>query len=62
MEHIGEFIGKPAARGLIDKGLDGRHQRAIAGKPNCVMRPQAGVVEADRFAKSIVTAAMGIAG
>jgi hypothetical protein len=62
MERVGQFIGEPAARGLMDEGLDGSKQSAVAGKPNCIMGPQAGVVEAGGFAKGIVAAAMGITG
>ena len=62
MENVGQFIGEPAARGLVDEGLDGGDEGAITGKPNCIMGPQADVVEAGGFAEGIVTAAMGIAG
>jgi hypothetical protein len=34
----------------------------MAGKPNSVVGPQAGVVETGRFAERIITAAVGIAG
>jgi hypothetical protein len=62
MENVGQFIGEPAARGLVDEGLDGGDKGAITGKPNCIVGPQADVVEAGGFAEGIVTAAMGIAG
>ena len=62
MENVGQFIGEPAARRLVDEGLDGGDKGAITGKPNCLMGPQADVVEAGSFAEGIVTAAMGIAG
>ena len=62
MEHVGQFVGEPTARGLIDEGHDGGNQSAVTGKPNCIVRPQANVIEADRFAEGVVTAAMGIAG
>jgi hypothetical protein len=62
MEHVGQFIGEPAVRGLVDEGLDGGDEGAITGKPNCIVGPQADVVEAGGFAEGIVTAAMGIAG
>jgi hypothetical protein len=62
MEDVGEFIGEPAARGLVDEGLDGGDERAITGKPNCIMGPQADIVKAGGFAEGIVTAAVGIAG
>src|SRR5205823_14050820 len=35
---------------------------AVTGKPNCIVGPQACVVEARSFAEGIVTATMGIAG
>ena len=57
-----QFVGEPAARGLIDERLDGGHQRAVAGKPNSIMGPQTGIVEAGGFAERIVAATMGIAG
>jgi hypothetical protein len=62
MENVGQFIGEPPARGLVDKGLDGGDKGAITGKPNGIMGPQADIVEAGGFAEGIVTAAMGIAG
>jgi hypothetical protein len=62
MENVGQFIGEPPARGLVDKGLDGGDEGAVTGKPNCIMGPQADIVEAGGFAEGIVTAAMGIAG
>jgi hypothetical protein len=62
MENVGQFIGEPAARGLVDERLDGGDEGAIAGKPNSIVGPQADVVEAGGFAEGIVTAAMGIAG
>ena len=62
MERVGQFVGEPAARGLIDEGLDGGDERAVTGEPNRIVGPQAGVVEAGDFAKGIVAAAMSIAG
>jgi len=62
MENVGQFIGEPAVRGLVDEGLDGGDEGAITGKPNCIVGPQADIVEAGGFAEGIVTAAMGIAG
>jgi hypothetical protein len=62
MERVGQLVGEPAARGLIDEGLDGGNQSAVAGKANCVVRPQAGVIEADGFAEGIVGAGMGLSG
>src|ERR1019366_3649732 len=59
---VGQFVGEPTARGLIDEGHDGGNQSAVTGKPNCIVRPQANVIEADRFAEGVVTAARGIAG
>src|SRR5713101_9061172 len=62
MERVGQFVGEVATRGLIDQGLDGGDESAIARKPNRILGPQAGVVEASGFAEGIVAAAMGIAG
>ena len=62
MENVGQFIGEPAVRRLVDEGLDGGDEGAITGKPNCLVGPQADVVEAGGFAEGIVTAAMSIAG
>ena len=62
MEHIGQFVGKPAARRVIDEGFDGGDEGAVTGKPNRIVGPQASVVEAGSFAEGIVTAAMSIAG
>jgi len=62
MENVGQRSGEPAVRGLVDEGLDGGDEGAITGKPNCLVGPQADVVEAGGFAEGIVTAAMGIAG
>ena len=60
MECIGQFVGEVATRGLIDEGLDGGDESAVAGKPNRILGPQAGVVEASGFAEGIVAAAVGI--
>src|SRR2546427_10515314 len=62
MEGVGQFVGEAAMRGLIDEGLDGGDESAVAGKPNRILGPQACVVEASGFAEGIVAAAMGIAG
>lgn len=62
MENVGQFIGEPAAGGLVDEGLDGGDEGAVTGKPNCIVGPEADVVEAGDFAEGVVTAAMGIAG
>src|SRR5260370_41693352 len=62
MEGVGQFVGEGATRGLIDEGLDGGDESAVAGKPNRILGPQACVVEASGFAEGIVAAAMGIAG
>ena len=62
VQRIGQFVGEAAARGLIDEGLDGGDKSAVAGKPNSLVGPQAGIVEADGFTEGIVAAAMGIAG
>ncbi len=62
MEDVSQLVGEGAKRGLIDEGFNGRHQGAIARKPDRVMRPQACIVKAGGFAKGIVTTAMGIAG
>ena len=40
VERVGQFVGEPAARGLSDEGLDGGDESAVAGKPNCIMRPK----------------------
>ena len=62
MEGVGQFVGEAATRGLIDQGLEGGDESAVAGKPNRILGPQACVVEASGFAEGIVAAAMGIAG
>src|SRR5580698_3964121 len=62
MESIGQFVGEPTTWGVIDEGLDGGDQSAVTGKPNRIVGPQAGVVEAGRLTEGIVAAAMGIAG
>jgi len=46
MQYVGQFVGEPTARGLIDEGLDSGNQSAVTGKPNCIVGPQADVVEA----------------
>jgi hypothetical protein len=53
MENVGQFIGEPAVRGLVDEGLDGGDKGAITGKPNCIVGPQADVVEAGGFAEGM---------
>ena len=62
MEHVGQFIGEPATRGLINEGLNGGDESAVAGKPDCIVGPQAGSVETGGFAEGIVATAMSIAG
>ena len=62
MERIGQFVGEPAVRGLIDEGLDGGEQCAVAREPDRLMGPEAGVVEAGGFSQSVVAPAMSIAG
>ena len=62
MKNVGQFIGEPAVRGLVDEGLDSGDEGAVTGKPNCIVGPQADVVKAGGFAEGIVTAAMGVAG
>ena len=62
MERIGQFVGEPATRRLIDEGLDRGDQGAVTRKPDCLMGPQAGVVEAGGFSESVVAPAMSIAG
>jgi hypothetical protein len=62
MECVGQFIGEPATRGLIDEGLNGGNESAVAGEPNRLVRPQAVVIEAGSFAEGIVATAMSIAG
>ena len=62
MESIGQFVGEPPARSLIDEGLDGGDERAVAGEPDRIMRPETGVVEVSGFPKSVVATAMSIAG
>ena len=51
VENVGQFIGEPAARGLVDEGLDGGDESAVTGKPNCIVGPQANVVETGSFAE-----------
>jgi hypothetical protein len=62
MQRIGQFVSKPAMKGPIDKGLDRGHERAETGKPNRIMGPQPGIVEAGAFAEGLVAAAMRIDG
>ena len=46
----------------MTKELNGGHERAVTRKPDGLMGPQAGVVEAGGFTQSIVASAMRIAG
>ena len=46
----------------MDKGFDGGDERAVPGKPDCLMGPKTGVVEAGGFTEGVVAAAMSIAG
>jgi len=50
MENVGQFIGEPAVRRLVDEGLDGGDEGAVTGKPNRLVGPQADVVKAGGFA------------
>ncbi len=45
MERVGQFVSEVTKRGLIDEGLDGGDQSTVAGKPNRIVGPQAGVIE-----------------
>ena len=62
MKDVGQLVGEPTGRRLIDKGLDGGDERAVAGKPNSAVGPQAYIVEAGNLPEGIVAAAMRIAG
>ncbi|MBM3795149.1 MAG: hypothetical protein FJW31_14010 [Acidobacteria bacterium] len=62
MECLGQFVGKPSVRSLVDEGLNGGDERAVPRKPNGIVGPEAGLVEADRFTERVVAAAMSIAG
>jgi hypothetical protein len=62
MECIGQFVGEAAVKGLTNEGLDGGDECAVTREPDRLMGPQAGVVEVGGFSKSVVTAAMSIAG
>ena len=62
MECIGQFVGEPPARGLIDEGLDGGNECAMTREPDRIMGPQAVVIEAGGFTERVVTPAMSIAG
>src|ERR1700736_1549972 len=46
----------------MDKGFDGGDERAVPGKPDCLMGPKTVIVEAGRFTESVVAAAMSVAG
>jgi hypothetical protein len=62
MERIGQFVGEPPMRRLIDEGHDGGDQGAEPREPDRLTGPQAGVVEAGGFSESVVAPAMSIAG
>jgi hypothetical protein len=62
MKDVGKFVSEPTTRGPIDEGFDGGDESAVARKPDCIVGPQAGVVETGGFAESIVATAMSIAG
>ena len=62
MERISQFVGEPSVRSLVDEGLHGSDEGAVTGKPNVIVGPEAGLVEADRFPEGVVAAAMSIAG
>lgn len=62
MKCVGEFVGKPTVRGPMDEGFNGGDERAVTREPDRLVGPQAGVVEAHRFAESVVAAAMGVTG
>ena len=62
MECTGQFVGEPAARGLIDEGLDGGDECAVTREPDRLMGPQAGIVKTSGFSESVVAPAMSIAG
>ncbi len=62
VEGIGQFVGEPSARSLIDERLNGGDERAVTREPDGIVRPEPGVIEASDFAKRIVAATVGVAG
>ena len=62
MQSVGKITGKETLRRAVDEGFHGRQQRAIAGKPNRLMRPETLGVKTRDLGESVVTAAMGITG
>jgi hypothetical protein len=62
VEQIGEFIGEPTARRLLDETFDGGEEGAEAGKPDGVVGPETGAVEAGDVGESVEASAMGVAG
>lgn len=62
VEGIGQFVGEPAAQGLVHERLDGGDERAVTREPHVLVGPEASVVEADSFPESIVAPAMSITG
>ncbi len=62
MECIGQFVGEPPARGLIDERLDGGDERAMTREPDRIMGPQAGIVKTGGLPERIVASTMRITG
>jgi hypothetical protein len=60
MECVRQFVGEAAARGLMDEGLDGGDESAVAGKPNRILGPQAGIVETGGFTEGVIAPAVSI--
>jgi len=62
MECVRQFVGEAAARGLMDEVFDGGDERAVTGEPDCIVGPQAGIVEAGGFTEGVIAPAVGITG
>ena len=62
VQGIGEFIRIAAVGRGKDESLCGGQKRPMAGKPDCIVRPQSTFAKAGEFGKRIKAATMRIAG
>ena len=62
VQSVGKIAGKETLTRTVDEGFDSCQQGAVAGKPDCLMRPEASIIEVSDLVESVIAAPMGIAG
>ena len=62
LQRLCQFLGEVALRGTIQEGFGGSQQRAVAGKADRMVEPQAVVIEGDDLAEGVIATAIRVAG